>query len=69
MILTAMPLSLGIPAKFTLLAPKDFGFMMGVACTSFVAQLLSTRGLQMVVAAKAAATGFTQVFYRCVFGQ
>lgn len=65
MIMSSIPLALGIPAKFSLLAGKDFGLMLGVACTSFVAQLLSTRGLQMVVAAKAAAMGFTQVFYRC----
>lgn len=65
MVLTFVPLALGVPARLRILAPEDFGLMMGVASTSFVAQLLSTRGLQMVVAAKAAAMGFTQVFYRC----
>jgi hypothetical protein len=61
MCLAAAPLALGIPNKFVLLSAGDSALMLGVAATSFVAQLLSTCGLQIVVAAKAAAMGFTQV--------
>jgi hypothetical protein len=61
MCLAAIPLALGVPNKPALLSPADASLMLGVAATSFVAQLLSTRGLQLVVAAKAAAMGFTQV--------
>jgi hypothetical protein len=61
MCLAAMPLALGIPNKLVLLSAGDSALMLGVAATNFVAQLLSTRGLQIVVAAKAAAMGFTQV--------
>jgi hypothetical protein len=61
MCLAAIPLALGLPNKFVLLSAGDNALMLGIAATSFVAQLLSTRGLQIVVAAKAAAMGFTQV--------
>ena len=62
MVLSVFPLLAGFPNKPVLLSHVDGGFMMGVAGTSFVAQLLSTRGLlQRCQAAKAAAMGFTQV--------
>jgi hypothetical protein len=42
--------------------------LFGVAATSFIAQILNTRGLQVCAAAKAAAMGFTQVLYRYSLG-
>eukprot|EP00879_Flechtneria_rotunda_P023015 GHRR01024327.1.p1 GENE.GHRR01024327.1~~GHRR01024327.1.p1 ORF type:complete len:466 (+),score=166.62 GHRR01024327.1:109-1506(+) len=68
MILTAVPLAFGIPNKFALMSARDSSLMAGVAVTSFAAQLLGTRGLQIVVAAKACAMGFTQVLYSYVMG-
>lgn len=61
MLLSVIPLSAGFPNKAVLLSGVDGSLMLGVAGTSFVAQLLSTRGLQRCQAAKAAAMGFTQV--------
>jgi drug/metabolite transporter (DMT)-like permease len=61
MILSVFPLLAGVPNKPVLLSGVDGSLMLGVAGTSFVAQLLSTRGLQRCQAAKAAAMGFTQV--------
>lgn len=63
MLLSIVPLCIGWPDKAVLPSPSDGALMVGVAVTSFAAQLLGTRGLQLVVAAKAAAMGFTQV--RC----
>lgn len=60
-LLAAIPLLAGVPNKPVLLSPKDGGLMLGVAATSSVSQLLSTRGLQRCLAANAAAMGFTQV--------
>lgn len=61
MLLSVVPLAVGVPDRFALLSRVDGTYMLGVAATSFVAQLLSTRGLQRCQAAKAAAMGFTQV--------
>ncbi|WIA35490.1 hypothetical protein OEZ86_003920 [Tetradesmus obliquus] len=61
MCLTAIPLALGWPSRFALVSRGDAGLLLGVAATSSVAQLLNTRGLQLVVAAKAAAMGFTKL--------
>jgi drug/metabolite transporter (DMT)-like permease len=61
MLLSVGPLLAGFPNKAVLLSGPDFGYMMGVAGTSFVAQLLVTRGLQRCQAAKATAMSFTQV--------
>lgn len=61
MLLSVFPLLAGIPNRPVLLSHVDGGYMSGVAGTSFIAQLLSTRGLQRCQAAKAAAMGFTQV--------
>jgi hypothetical protein len=60
-LLSVFPLLAGVPNKPVLLSGGDGNLMLGVAATSFVAQLLSTRGLQRCQAAKAAAMGFTQV--------
>lgn len=61
LLLSVFPLLLGVPNKPVLLSPHDGGLLLGVAATSSLAQLLSTRGLQRCQAAKAAAMGFTQV--------
>lgn len=61
MLLSVFPLLAGFPNKPVLLSGQDGAYMMGVAGTSFVAQLLVTRGLQRCQAAKAAAMSFTQV--------
>lgn len=68
MLLSVFPLLAGVPNKAVLLSGVDGSLMLGVAGTSFVAQLLSTRGLQRCQAAKAAAMGFTQVVYSNIMG-
>lgn len=68
-LLSVFPLLAGIPNKPVLMSGGDGGLMLGVAATSFVAQLLSTRGLQRCQAAKAAAMGFTQVRAWCFVSQ
>lgn len=68
LVLSIFPLLAGVPNKAVLLSGVDGSLMLGVAGTSFVAQLLSTRGLQRCRAAKAAAMGFTQVVYSHIMG-
>lgn len=69
MLLSVWPLLAGFPNKAVLLSGPDFGYMMGVAGTSFVAQLLVTRGLQRCQAAKATAMSFTQVWLAALLVQ
>jgi drug/metabolite transporter (DMT)-like permease len=61
MLMSGIPLLLGSPSQPVPVSLHDAWLMLGVALTSFVAQLLSSRSLQLVAAARAAALGFTQV--------
>eukprot|EP00775_Hariotina_reticulata_P005916 gene5916-biopygen7724 len=61
MLMSGIPLLLGSPAKPVSVSGHDAWLMLGVALTSFAAQLLSSRSLQLVAAARAAAMGFTQL--------
>ncbi len=55
------PLIFGLPERAVLPTARDTCFLLGVAFTSFIAQILQTRGFQLTLAARAAAVGFTQV--------
>ena len=68
LMLSSFPLAIGWPQKAVMPIPGDLLLLFGVAATSFVAQILVTRGLQMCAAAKAAAMGFTQVLYSYSLG-
>lgn len=68
MLLSFFPLVAGVPNTPVRLSGVNGSLMLGVAGSSFVAQLLSTRGLQRCQAAKAAAMGFTQVVYSHIMG-
>lgn len=68
LVLFTLPLLLGFPNHAVVPIPRDAGLLVGVAATSFTAQILMTRGLQLTPAAKAAAMGFTQVVYGHTLG-
>lgn len=68
MVLCILPLGLGMPDKAVAPIPGDVALMLGVAVTSFAAQLLMTRGFQTTAAAIATAMSFTSVLYSYVLG-
>lgn len=53
------PLLVGIPQDAQLVALHDCLLLLGIATTSFFAQLLMTRSFQLIAAARAAAVSFT----------
>jgi hypothetical protein len=58
--LSSIPLALNWEQR-SIPLPFDLGMALGVAGTSFVGQLLLSRGFQLLDASKAAAINFTQV--------
>lgn len=62
------PLLAGIPEAAKLVAWKDCLLLLGIATTSFFAQLLMTRSFQILAAARAAAVSFTGVIYSHILG-
>jgi drug/metabolite transporter (DMT)-like permease len=67
--LMVWPLLLGLPEHAKLVAPRDCLLLLGIATTSFFAQLLMTRSFQLIPAARAAAVSFTGASnWRCGFG-
>jgi drug/metabolite transporter (DMT)-like permease len=57
--LMVWPLLLGLPEHAELVAPHDCLLLLGIAASSFFAQLLMTRSFQIMPAAQAAAVSFT----------
>jgi hypothetical protein len=57
--LMVWPLLLGLPEHAKLVAARDCLLLLGIATTSFFAQLLMTRSFQLIPAARAAAVSFT----------
>jgi drug/metabolite transporter (DMT)-like permease len=55
------PLLLGLPEHAKIVAARDCLLLLGIATTSFFAQLLMTRSFQLIPAARAAAVSFTGV--------
>jgi drug/metabolite transporter (DMT)-like permease len=53
------PLLLGLPEHAKRVAPRDCLLLLGIATTSFFAQLLMTRSFQLIPAVRAAAVSFT----------
>lgn len=62
------PLLAGIPEAAKLVAWRDCLLLLGIATTSFFAQLLMTRSFQLIPAAKAASVGFMGVIYSHILG-
>lgn len=60
--LTVWPLLFGLPEHARLVASHDCLLLLGIALTSFSAQLMMTRSFQITTAARAAAVGFTGQF-------
>ncbi|KAF8062013.1 SEPTIN3 [Scenedesmus sp. PABB004] len=67
-VLMAPLLAAGWPQPATAMAPRDCVLLAGIACSSFCAQLLMTRAVQLVAAARAAAVGFTGVLWSHALG-
>jgi drug/metabolite transporter (DMT)-like permease len=55
------PLALGWPQKAAWMSLEDALLLLGVAATSFLGQLVLTRGFQLLEASKASSINFTQV--------
>jgi drug/metabolite transporter (DMT)-like permease len=53
------PLLLGLPEHAKPVVPHDCLLLLGIATSSFFAQLLMTRAFQIIPAARAAAVSFT----------
>jgi hypothetical protein len=62
LIISSGPLLAGWPQKARVPEEYDAGLLVGVAVTSFFAQLLMTRSLQLTAAARVSSTSFTQVW-------
>lgn len=58
---SSLPLAVGWPQRGVLPAGGDAALLLGVAACSFLGQLLITRGMQVLSAAKASAINFMQV--------
>ncbi|WIA38341.1 hypothetical protein OEZ86_001675 [Tetradesmus obliquus] len=68
MALMVWPLLLGLPQHAKAVAPRDCLLLLGIATSSFFAQLLMTRSFQIMPAARAAAVSFTGVIYSHILG-
>jgi uncharacterized membrane protein len=66
--LMAPPLLLGFPEAAKPVAHVDCLLLLGIAASSFCAQLLMTRSFQLIPAAKAAAVSFMGVLYSHILG-
>lgn len=62
------PLLAGIPQDAKPVAWKDCLLLLGIATSSFLAQLLMTRSFQLLAAARAAAVSFMGVVYSHILG-
>lgn len=63
---SALPLAAGWPQRAVAPTARDVGLLLGVAGTSFLGQLLLTRGLQLQPAARAASINFSQARARAM---
>lgn len=66
--MSTVPLIAGFPTPAIWPSVTDNLLLVGVAVTSFVGQVLLTRGFQLETAARASAVNFTQVVYSYLFG-
>lgn len=66
--LSSLPLMIGWPDRAVSPSLMDNVYLVIVAVTSFLAQLLMTRGFQLTSAAIASAILFSQVMYSYIFG-
>lgn len=65
---SAVPLMLGVPQRAVLPSLITVIRLASLVLCSFTAQLLMSRGVQIVPASKAAAMNYSQVVYSFVFG-
>jgi hypothetical protein len=63
-LLSVVPLALGLPAFATVPVLRDAGVLLGVAAASFAGQNLLTHGFQLLPAAAASGVNISQVWRR-----
>jgi drug/metabolite transporter (DMT)-like permease len=61
LVVSSLPLAVGWPQKAVVMSGREWGLLLGVAGTSFMGQLLMTRGFQLMPASRASSVNMTQV--------